>query len=160
MDIAKNTVVSFDFILKNNDGQVLDSSEKDGPLVYLHGVGQLVPGLENELEGKKIGDRFDVSLAPKDAYGEKNDELIQKVPKSEFQSPTDLQVGMQFEVPAQGGNVLLTITAIEGDMVEVDGNHPLAGETLNFNITVTEVRAASEEEIAHGHVHGPGGHDH
>ncbi len=151
MEISENSVVSFDFILKDKDGQVLDSSEQDGPLVYLHGAGQLVPGLENGLMGKKIGDRFDVTLAPADAYGDRNDELIQKVPKSEFQSPDELQIGMQFEVPSEGGAVLLTITAIEGDDVIVDGNHPLAGETLHFNITVTEVRAATEEEITHGH---------
>lgn len=160
MNITKDCVASFDYILKDEKGQLIDSSEQEGPLVYLHGSGQLIPGLENKLEGKKIGDRFDISIAPADGYGERSDDMIQKVPKTEFQDANELQVGSQFQVEAEGGPVLLTVISIDDKEVILDGNHPLAGVTLKFNVTITEVRKATPEEISHGHVHGAGGHDH
>jgi FKBP-type peptidyl-prolyl cis-trans isomerase SlyD len=160
MQVAKNKVVSIDYTLKNDAGEVIDSSEGHEPLLYLHGAQNIVPGLEIALEGKAAGDRIQVSIAPAEAYGERNEALQQAVPREAFQGVEDLEVGMQFRAESDAGQQIVTITAIEGDEVTVDGNHPLAGETLNFDVTVVEVRDASAEELEHGHVHGPGGHHH
>jgi len=160
MQVAKNKVVSIDYTLKNDAGEVIDSSEGHEPLFYLHGAQNIVPGLESALEGKAAGDRIQVSIAPAEAYGERNEALQQAVPREAFQGVEDLEVGMQFRAESDAGQQIVTITAIEGDEVTVDGNHPLAGETLNFDVTVVEVRDATAEELEHGHVHGPGGHHH
>jgi FKBP-type peptidyl-prolyl cis-trans isomerase SlyD len=160
MQVAKNKVVSIDYTLKNDAGEVIDSSEGQEPLFYLHGCQNIVPGLEKALEGKKSGDRVAVSLAPSEAYGERSDALQQVVPREAFQGIDGLEVGMQFRAESNAGQQIVTITAIDGDEVMVDGNHPLAGETLNFDVTVVDVRDATEEELEHGHVHGPGGHHH
>lgn len=160
MKIEKDTVVSIHYTLTDNDGNQLDSSQGQDPLVYLQGHQNIIPGLEKELEGKATGDKLTAKIAPADAYGEVNAELVQEVPRTQFQEPETLQLGMQFEVGTEAGPMLLAITALTDDTVTVDGNHPLAGVTLNFDVEVMEVRAASEEEVAHGHVHGPGGHQH
>jgi FKBP-type peptidyl-prolyl cis-trans isomerase SlyD len=160
MQVAKNKVVSIDYTLKNDAGEVIDSSEGHEPLLYLHGAQNIVPGLETALEGKATGDRIEVSIGPEEAYGERNDALQQVVAREAFQGVEDLEVGMQFRAESNAGQQIVTITAIEGDEVTVDGNHPLAGETLNFDVTVVDVRDASAEELEHGHVHGPGGHHH
>jgi FKBP-type peptidyl-prolyl cis-trans isomerase SlyD len=160
MQVAKNKVVSIDYTLKNDEGEVIDSSEGQEPLFYLHGNQNIVPGLEKALEGKMSGDQVQVSLAPSEAYGERNDALQQVVPREAFQGIDALEVGMQFRAESNAGQQIVTITAIDGDEVTVDGNHPLAGETLNFDVTVVDVRDATEEELEHGHVHGPGGHHH
>lgn len=160
MEIANNSVVSIDYELKNDSGEVLDASAEGTPLVYLHGHRNIIPGLEQALEGKTAGDSLDVRIAPGDAYGELNEALKQKVPKDRFQGVDNLEVGMQFQASTDRGPISVRIVAVEGDEVTVDGNHPLAGEHLNFNVTVREVRAADESEIAHGHVHGKGGVEH
>ena len=160
MKIEKDTVVSIHYTLTDNDGNQLDSSNEQGPLVYLQGHQNIIPGLEKELEGKVTGDKLTAKVAPADAYGEINSELVQEVPRTQFQEPESLQVGMQFQVETEAGPMLLAVTALTDDTVTVDGNHPLAGVTLNFDVEVVEVRAASEEEVAHGHVHGPGGVQH
>ena len=160
MKIEKDTVVSIHYTLTDNDGNQLDSSNEQGPLVYLQGHQNIIPGLEKELEGKVTGDKLTAKVAPVDAYGEINSELVQEVPRTQFQEPESLQVGMQFQVETEAGPMLLAVTALTDDTVTVDGNHPLAGVTLNFDVEVVEVRAASEEEVAHGHVHGPGGVQH
>jgi len=158
MQVAKNKVVSIDYTLKDDAGEVIDSSEGFEPLFYLHGFDNIVPGLEKALEGKAAGDQVQVSVSPAEGYGERDDSLQQVVPRQAFQGVDDLEVGMQFRAESDEGQQIVTVAAIEGDEVTVDGNHPLAGETLNFDVTIVEVRDATAEEIEHGHVHGPGGH--
>lgn len=160
MQIAARTVAAFHYTLTNDAGEVIDTSSGREPLHYLHGAGNIVPGLEKEMEGKRAGDTFDVVVAPGEGYGEHDDDMVQQVPRAAFQGVPDLEVGMQFEARSPQGAMPVTITAIDGDTVTVDGNHPLAGVTLHFAIEVTEVREASVEECLHGHVHGAGGHHH
>ncbi|HOX70225.1 MAG: peptidylprolyl isomerase [Dokdonella sp.] len=160
MQIAERTVASFHYTLTNDAGDVLDSSDGREPLAYLHGAGNIVPGLEREMAGHVAGDRFSVDVAPEEGYGSYIDELVQIVPRESFNGVDDLAVGMQFQAQTGQGPIAVIVTDIEGDEVTVDGNHPLAGETLHFAVEVTEVRAASDEEIRHGHVHGAGGHHH
>jgi len=161
MTIKHNSAVCFHYTLTDDDGQQLDSSAGGEPLAYLHGAGNIVPGLENALEGKSIGDSMTVAVPAADGYGESQPELIQEVPRESFQGVDDIQVGMQFE--AQTGNgqsVPVTVTGVTDEFVTVDGNHPLAGKNLNFDVSITDVRDASQEELDHGHIHGPGGHNH
>ena len=160
MAVALNTVVLIHYTLKNDSGEVLDSSERDSPLAYLHGRGNLIPGLERELEGKQSGDRLQVTIAPADAYGEYDEALVQRVPRSAVQGVKDLQEGMQLHARTDEGVQTLVVTQVDKDSVTLDGNHPLAGQTLHFDVEIAEVRKATEEELAHGHVHGPGGHHH
>jgi len=160
MTIAKHKVVAIDYKLTDGQGNLIDTSEGQGPLYYIQGIGNLIPGLESKLEGRNIGDQLQVVVAPKDAYGEKMDNLLQVVPRAQFENADQIEVGMQFEVEAEGGEIVVTVTKVDADNVTVDGNHPLAGVELHFDVTVKEIRDASQEEIAHGHVHGPGGHHH
>jgi FKBP-type peptidyl-prolyl cis-trans isomerase SlyD len=147
--------------LTDDDGQQLDSSAGKEPLAYLHGAGNIIPGLENALTGKAVGDSMVVAVSAAEGYGEVQKELIQEVPRSAFQGVDTIEVGMQFEAQTgQGGNVPVTVTAVTEEVVTVDGNHPLAGKNLNFDVSIEDVRDATEEELAHGHVHGPGGHEH
>ncbi|MFZ5561045.1 MAG: FKBP-type peptidyl-prolyl cis-trans isomerase [Pseudomonadota bacterium] len=160
MQIANNVVASIEYTLTDDQGTVIDSSVGGEPLSYLHGAGNIVPGLEDALAGKKVGDSFKVSIPPAEGYGEKNDALLQVVPRSMFHGVDQVEAGMQFHAQTDYGMQVITVTQVEGDNVTVDGNHPLAGQTLNFDVKVLEVRAASEAELEHGHVHGPGGHHH
>jgi FKBP-type peptidyl-prolyl cis-trans isomerase SlyD len=160
MRIAEKTVVAIDYTLKDDDGQLLDSSDGREPLSYLHGAGAIIPGLERELEGKQAGDELKVAIAPEDGYGQRNDALRQQVPRDQFTGVDDLAVGMQFRVNSNAGPLVVTVVEVADDVVTIDGNHPLAGVQLNFAVTVREVREATDEEIAHGHAHGPGGHEH
>ena len=160
MQIANNSVVSFHYTLTDDNGQVLDSSQGREPLVYLQGVGQIVPGLEKAMEGRQVGDQFKVDVVPEEGYGVHHAELVQEVPREAFQGVEDIQPGMQFKGRGPQGVINVTVTKVENDKVHIDGNHPLAGQTLHFDVEVTEVRPASEEELAHGHVHGEGGHHH
>ena len=161
MLIADQHVIAIDYTLTNETGEVLDSSEGSEPLVYLHGAGNIIAGLENALTGKAVGDELEVSVEPADAYGEYSAELITNIGREMFEGVDQLEVGMQFHASAPGGGMqIVTIRDIEGDEVTIDGNHPLAGQQLNFKVKIASIRAASEEEIAHGHVHGEGGHQH
>lgn len=160
MQIAKNTVVAIDYRLTDDDGQVLDSSEGREPLSYLHGAGAIIPGLERELDGKHAGDQLKIAVAARDGYGERNEALQQDVPREQFDGIENLELGMQFRVDSNIGPKVITVVRIADEVVTIDGNHPLAGVNLNFAVTVREVREATEEELAHGHVHGPGGHSH
>lgn len=160
MKIASNHVVSIDYTLKSNEGDIIDSSEDRAPLEYIQGVGNLIPGLEKELEGKEAGDKVNAVVAPEEGYGIRNEELVQTVQKSQFQNPGDVREGAQFQVQAGEQVRIATITDVEGDDVTLDLNHPLAGETLHFDVEVKEVREASAEELDHGHVHGEQGHQH
>ena len=156
MKVEKNKVVSIHYTLTDNDGNKIDSSAGKEPLVYIHGVGGLIPGMEDGLEGKVVGDKFDLKISPDKGYGEKNDQLIQSVPRSAF-GDQDVKPGMQFQTQDQQ---VITVTKVGLDKVTVDGNHPLAGVELNFDVEVMEIREATAEELDHGHVHGPGGHHH
>ena len=160
MQIAERCVASFHYTLTNAEGEVIDSSSGRGPLTYLHGSGNIVPGLEREMAGKQVGDRFDVVVAPEEGYGPRHPGLIQVVPRVAFQGVDQIEVGMQFHAQGPQGPMAVTVTRVEADEVTVDGNHPLAGVALHFAIEVTEVREASAEEVQHGHVHGEGGHVH
>lgn len=160
MQIADNRVATFHYTLTNDAGEVLDSSQGREPLAYLHNAGNIVPGLERAMAGRKPGDRFSVDVEPEDGYGVYVEELVQIVPRQAFQGVDDLEIGMQFQAQTAQGTIPVVVTVIEGDEITVDGNHPLAGETLHFAVEVVEVRAATEAEIRHGHVHGAGGHHH
>jgi FKBP-type peptidyl-prolyl cis-trans isomerase SlyD len=160
MQITQDAVVSIHYTLTDDKGETIDSSAGGEPLTYLQGHGNLIPGLENALDGKQAGDKLQVKVAPADGYGEYNKALVQSVPRRSFKGSKDVRVGMQFQVQGDGGPRAVTVTHIQGDMVTVDGNHALAGQNLNFAVEVTEVRAATGEELSHGHVHGPGGHHH
>jgi FKBP-type peptidyl-prolyl cis-trans isomerase SlyD len=160
MEIAEQRVAYIHYTLTNDQGEVLDSSQGSEPLAYLHGGGNIIPCLEKALLGKKVGDKLVVKVAPAEGYGERNDALIQQVPRRAFQGVKDIQPGMSFHAQGANGPMQVTVTRVVGDMVTVDGNHPLAGENLNFDVEVTEVRAATAEEMSHGHVHGAGGHHH
>jgi len=160
MQIKKDAVVSIHYTLTDNEGEILDTSEGQEPLAYLHGRGNLIPGLEKELEGKKEGDKLNVTIPPEDAYGIRDEQLVRKVSRSSFKEIQDLQPGMQFQSQSEKGLEIFTVTKIEGEDVTIDGNHALADATLTFDVEVTEIREATEEELAHGHVHGAGGHHH
>ena len=160
MQISDKMVVTIDYTLKDDNGTVLDSST-EGNFTYLHGANNIIPGLENALTGKSAGDEVDVSVSPAEGYGEHNETMIQAVPRDMFDSEQEIQVGMQFHAESpEGEMIVVTVTDVEGDDVTVDGNHPLAGVNLNFGVKVIDIREASEEEIEHGHVHGPGEHHH
>lgn len=160
MQITADKVVAFDYILTDAAGELIDSSEGHEPLLYLHGEGGIVEGLERALEGRKVGDQFKITLTPEDGYGERSEDLLQEVPRDQFEGVDDLEVGMQFEADTPDGPLIFTITEVGDELIHVDGNHPLAGETLNFDVTVREIRDATNEELQHGHAHGEGGHDH
>lgn len=160
MQIAENTAVSFHYTLTNDAGEVIDSSSGREPLAYLHGSGSIVPGLENAMEGHAAGDRFEVKVSPEEGYGQRHEGMVQSVPRSAFQGVDTIEVGMQFQARGPQGVMSVTVAKVSDDEVTVDGNHPLAGQNLNFAIEVVSVREASAEELSHGHVHGPGGHEH
>lgn len=161
MQIAANKAVSIDYTLTNDAGEVLDTSAGGEPLAYLHGAGNIIPGLERELDGKQVGDELKVTIEPEDAYGEFSADLVAVLGRNMFEGVDELEVGMQFHASApDGGMQIVTITALDGDEVTVDGNHPLAGQRLTFEVKVAAVRDATEDEIAHGHIHGDGGVHH
>ena len=160
MKIAKGKVVSIEYTLRDDNGNVLDSSDGREPLAYLHGNGNLIPGLESQLEGKIANDILKVSVAPADGYGEFDQSQIVTVPRNQFTGINDLAVGMQFTSSGPDGERVVTVTKIEKENVTVNGNHPLAGQTLNFDVKIIGVREATAEELSHGHVHGAGGHHH
>jgi len=160
MEVTKDRVVTIAYTLKDDSGQVLDSSENHGDLEYLHGHQNIIPGLEKALDDKAVGETLSVSIEPADAYGERNEEMIQTVPRSMFQGVDEIEPGMRFQAQTEGGVTVVTIKDVNGDEITLDGNHELAGETLHFDVEVKDVRPASEEEIEHGHVHGPDGHEH
>ena len=159
MQIGKNKVVSIHYTLRDNTGNILDSSDGGAPLTYIQGIGNLIPGMEEGLEGRNPGEKLDIKVSPEKGYGVRNDQLIQKVPRASF-GDQDIKPGMQFQAQSNEGAQVVTVTDVGLDSITVDGNHPLAGVELNFVVEVMDVRAASAEELEHGHVHGPGGHHH
>jgi len=160
--IKEKSVVSLSYCLKNSAGEELDRAGNKDPLTYLHGTGQIVPGLEKALEGSLVGDKKEVVLTPPEAYGEISPEMRMKIARSQFPPDREIEPGMMFRADMGGGQeATFRVTAVEGDDVQVDGNHPLAGQTLHFSVEVLSIREASQEELDHGHAHGPGGaHSH
>jgi FKBP-type peptidyl-prolyl cis-trans isomerase SlyD len=160
VEITADRVVTIHYTLKDDKGAVLDSSAGGEPLAYIQGHGNLVAGLEKALEGKQDGNTLAVSVAPADGYGVRDEKLIQRLPKRSLQGSGEIKKGMQFQARTDDGMRLFTVTAVMGDMVTLDGNHPLADQTLHFDVEVVAVREATTEELEHGHVHGAGGHHH
>ena len=159
MVVTQNKVVTIDYILKDNDGQILDQAQ-NGEFSYLHGASNIIPGLENALLDKKAGEKISVMVPPELGYGERNDSLSQVVSMDMFDSAEEVTVGQQFHAQGEDNeDIMITIMEIDDDNITIDGNHPLAGLELNFDVTVINIRDASEEETAHGHVHQPG-HSH
>ena len=160
MHIEKNRVVTLNYTLRDEQGTVLDASSGRGPLSYLHGKGNIIPGLEQALSGKAAGDKLDVTVTPEQGYGPRDERLVQIVPRTKFGEVENLAPGMQVRVGGQQGQRIVSVVRVDRDFVTIDGNHPLAGRTLHFSVEIAEVRKASHEEVAHGHVHGPDGHHH
>jgi len=161
VQVAENKIVGIEYTLTDSEGEVLDTSEGRGPLAYLHGKGGIIPGLEEALTGKAVGDELKVVVPPEKGYGQRNDGLLNRVPKEAFGGQLEFELGLQFPVQDQNGQPrLVTIVHIEEEAVVLDANHPLAGETLTFDVKIVEVRDATEEELTHGHSHGEGGHQH
>ena len=159
MTVENGKVVSFHYTLTNAQGDVLDQSQEH-PMPYLHGAGNIIPGLEKELAGKKVGDKLTVNVPAAEAYGEYHEQLVNDVPREAFQGVDQIEPGMQFQANTPEGVQVITVKAVNGETVTVDANHPLAGQDLNFDVEIVEVREAAAEELAHGHVHGDGGHQH
>jgi len=156
MEITKNKVAGIHYTLRDNTGTVIDTSDGREPLYYLHGAGNLIIGMEEGLEGKTIGDKFQLKISPEKGYGEKDPSMTQKVPRSAFGNQ-EVKKGMKFQTDR---GAVVTVTDVGLDSITVDANHPLAGVELNFAVEIMEVRNATQEELDHGHVHGPGGHHH
>lgn len=160
MQVSKDKVAVLDYVLKDDAGTVVDQSQ-GGEFAYLHGANNIIKGLEDALEGKTAGESLSVTIPPAEAYGERDENQIQEVGRSMFPPEVEIQVGMQFQAQSPDGQMMVvTVSGVEGETVTVDGNHPMAGQTLHFDVTVVDVRDASAEELDHGHVHGPGGHHH
>lgn len=160
MQIAAKKVVSIDYTLTDAAGTVIDTSKGGQPLPYLHGSGNIVPGLESALDGKQTGESIKVTVQPDQAYGQRDENLVQDVPRSRFPANADIKPGMQFQANTPDGSRVISVVSADADNVKIDANHPLAGMPLTFDVTVVDVRDATEEELNHGHVHGPGGHHH
>jgi FKBP-type peptidyl-prolyl cis-trans isomerase SlyD len=156
MQIANNTAVSIHYILTNDAGEEIDSTSGGEPLVYIHGRGNIISGLEKALHDKKVGDKFSVRIEAEDAYGEFSDDMIQVVSKEMFDGIDNVEVGMQFHAAVNSGSGIITVINVEGNDITIDGNHPLAGQALSFAIEIVGVRRATKEETSHGHIHGPG----
>ena len=150
MKIQANSVVSFDYTLTNDEGEVIDTSHGRSPLVYLHGHQNIVPGLEQAMEGKEVGDQFDAVVEPEEGYGPYREELVQEVPKAAFDGVDQIEPGMSFRAESNAGPMTVVVTAVGDDTVTVDGNHMLAGQNLNFAVDVKAIREATEDEINQG----------
>lgn len=153
-------VIGFHYTLKDQDGNLVDTSEGRSQLLFLVGSGQIIPGLEKELVGMNVGDKKNVEVKAADAYGEVINDLIITVQKSQFPEDQEVTVGDQFQVSNEANAPIFTVTGVEGEDIHIDGNHPMAGKDLFFDVELTEKREATEEEIAHGHAHGEGGVEH
>ncbi|HOP62984.1 MAG TPA: peptidylprolyl isomerase [Spirochaetota bacterium] len=157
LKVENNKVVTFEYTLKNDNGDILDTSANHSPLVYIHGSGNIIPGLESELEGKQIGDKFQASIDPENAYGIRYDELVQKIERDKLAHLDTIEIGMQLQAYDEQGMQILTVVDVSESEVTLDGNHPLAGETLHFDVEVTGIRDTTEEEAMYGLNAGGGG---
>ena len=161
MQIANEKAVLIHYKVSNSGGEVVESSEGDEPLAYIHGQGDIVPGLERALLGKSAGDRVQITVSPEQGYGEWDEDKVQTVPRAAFEDGGEIEPGMRFQAQGEDGeDVIVTVTRVSNDEVTIDANHPLAGQTLSFDVEIVSVRECTEEELAHGHIHGPGDHHH
>lgn len=158
MSIKQNSVVTMHYTLKDEAGEVIERSPADHPLAYLHGRGNLIPGLERELEGKNAGDRLSVKVPGTEAFGERDERLVKRIPRDAIRGVSDVRAGMRLQAQSEQGTKTMTVTDVAENAVTVDANHPLAGKNLNFEVEITDVREATPEELSHSHAHGPGGH--
>ncbi|HHQ68891.1 MAG TPA: peptidylprolyl isomerase [Halothiobacillaceae bacterium] len=155
MQVQNDHVVSIDYTLKNTAGEVVDSSEQTGPLAYLHGHQNIIPGLENALNEREVGERLSVTIEPADAYGERDENAIQTVPREMFQGVDTIEPGMRFQAQTQAGAIIVKVLEVDGDEIKLDANHELAGETLHFDVEIKDIRAASNKELEQGTVDNP-----
>ena len=160
MQVTINKVISINYTLTDAQGTELDSSRGGAPFAYIHGIGNIIPGLEAALEGQAQGDQINAVIPPEKAYGTRDENLVQHLPRDQFDTDEDIEVGMQFQAMSESGPRMVTVVGVDADTVTIDGNHPLAGVTLHFDVTVMEIRDATDEELSHGHVHGPHDHHH
>jgi FKBP-type peptidyl-prolyl cis-trans isomerase SlyD len=160
MNIENKKVVSFHYALSNGQGEQIESSRDREPMVYLHGAGNIIPGLEKAMLGKAAGERFEVTVEPAEAYGERNENGIQRIPAKHFKQSGRLKVGQPVILHTKQGQVQVTVVKVGRFNIDVDQNHPLAGQALTFDVEVIDVRDATDEELSHGHAHGPGGAHH
>lgn len=160
MNISKDTVVQFHYSLKNAQGESIETTEGKEPMAYLHGHGNIIPGLESALEGKAVGDSFSVTVEPKDGYGPRQENSLQRISLKHLQGARKWKPGMMAFVETDKGHRQVTVVKVGKFNADVDTNHPLAGMTLVFDIQIVDIREASAEEKAHGHAHGIGGHHH
>jgi FKBP-type peptidyl-prolyl cis-trans isomerase SlyD len=161
MAFGLNKVISFNYILKDEEGTILDSTTNKAPLTFISGSNQILPKLEEALNGMLIGGKRNVKVDAADAYGEYDEKAIQNIKKEQFPPDTKLEEGMRYVANSpEGGQMPFTITEVKDDDVTVDFNHPLAGRNLEFDVELVDMRDATPEELSHGHVHGPGGHHH
>jgi FKBP-type peptidyl-prolyl cis-trans isomerase SlyD len=161
MQISQHKVVTLEYSLTDDKGTLIDEAKGGESFAFIHGVGGIIPGLESALEGKAAGDSVSVTIKPEEGYGDRDEALVMAVPRTQFEGADDIVVGMQFHTPTEDGGVrVVTVVNVDDENVTVDANHPLAGVILNFDVNVLDVRDATQEELDHGHVHGPGGHEH
>jgi FKBP-type peptidyl-prolyl cis-trans isomerase SlyD len=160
MIAGQNSVVLMDYTVKDDEGNLIDTSAGQDPLAFIVGMGNIIPGLERAFIGKKKGDSFQVRVKPEEGYGERDEALVEIVPRTQFSGIKDLRPGMQLQAQTDDEVMVVTVVKLTDKEVTVDANHPLAGKTLNFDVAVVDVRTATQEELAHGHVHGVGGHHH
>ena len=155
MKISNNKVATFDYTVSNESGEILDSSKEAGSLPYIHGIGSLIRGLESAMEGRSPGDSFSVTVPPAQGYGEWDETLVDVVPKSAIDGIENLEVGHRIQIKDHAGARIASVTKLEEDRITLDGNHPMVGVTLKFDIDIIDVRDASKEELEHGHIMGP-----
>jgi FKBP-type peptidyl-prolyl cis-trans isomerase SlyD len=160
MIVEKDKAVSFHYTLKNADGEQMETSREKDPMTYLHGANNIIPGLEKAMEGHAVNDEFSVTVEPEQAYGIRNEKNVQRVPLKRLKGIGKISVGQVLNLKTNNGQVQVTVLKVGRFNVDVDGNHPLAGKQLTFDVEITDIRDASEEELEHRHVHGPGGHQH
>ena len=160
MIVEKDKAVSFHYTLKNEDGEQMETSREKDPMSYLHGANNIIPGLEKALEGHAVNDAFSVTVQPEEAYGVRNETNVQRVPLKRLKGIGKVSVGQILNLQTNQGQVQVTVLKVGRFNIDVDGNHPLAGKALTFDVEITDIRDASEEELEHKHVHGPGGHQH
>jgi len=160
MIVEKDKAVSFHYTLKNAEGEQMETSRDKDPMIYLHGAGNIIPGLEKAMEGHAVNDVFSVTVEPEEAYGVRNENNVQRVPLKRLKGIGKISVGQVLNLQTTNGQVQVTVLRVGRFNVDVDGNHPLAGMHLTFDLEITDIREASAEELEHGHVHGPGGHHH
>jgi FKBP-type peptidyl-prolyl cis-trans isomerase SlyD len=160
MIVEKDKAVSFHYTLKDADGEQMETSRDKDPMSYLHGANNIIPGLEKAMEGRSVNDEFSVTVEPEEAYGVRNENNVQRLPMKRLKGIGKVSVGQVLTLQTNKGPVQVTVLKVGRFNIDVDGNHPLAGKQLTFDVEITDIRDASDEELEHRHVHGPGGHQH